>query len=78
VNVDANGAGMSRIGTSSNGSLKSGYTFSGGPAITDLTYGANCVIAGLNSGSAAHRTVTLKQNANTTSIRRTYVINIWY
>jgi hypothetical protein len=29
VNVDANGAGMSWIGTSSNGSQKSGYTFSG-------------------------------------------------
>jgi len=78
VNVDANGAGMTWIGTSSNGSQKSGYTFSGGPAITELTCGANCVIAWLNSGSAAHRTVTLKQNANTTSIRRTYVINIWY
>jgi len=49
-----------------------------GPAITELTCGANCVIAWLNSGNAARRTVTLKQNANTTSIRRTYVINIWY
>ena len=78
VNTDANGVGMSWIGTSSNGSQKSGYTFGGGPAITELTCGANCVIAWLNSGSAAHRTVTLKQNANTTSIRRTYVINIWY
>jgi hypothetical protein len=78
VNVDANGVGMSWIGTRSDGSQKSGYTFSGGPAITELTCGANCVIAWLNSGSATHRTVTLKQNADTTSIRRTYVINIWY
>ena len=78
LNVDANGAGMSWIGTSSNASQKSGYTFSGGPAITELTCGANCVIAWLNSGSAVRRTVTLKQNANTTSISRTYVINIWY
>jgi hypothetical protein len=78
VNVDANGAGMSWIGTSSDGSQKSGYTFSGGPAITELTCGANCVIAWLDSGNAGRRTVTLKQNADTTSIRRTYVINIWY
>jgi hypothetical protein len=78
VNVDANRAGMTWIGTNSDGSQKSGYTFTGGPAITELTCGANCVIAWLNSGSATHRTVTLKQNVNTTSIRRTYVINIWY
>jgi hypothetical protein len=78
VNVDANQAGMSWIGTRSDGSQKSGYTFSGGPTITELTCGANCVIAWLNSGSAARRTVTLRQNANTTSISRTYVINIWY
>ena len=78
VNVDANGAGMSWIGTRSDGSQKSGYTFSGGPAITELTCGANCVIAWLNSGNAERRTVTLKQNANTTSIKRKYVINIWY
>jgi hypothetical protein len=78
VNVDANGVGMSWIGTRSDGSQKSGYTFTGGPAITELTCGSNCVIAWLNSGSAVHRTVTLVQNASTTSIRRTYVINIWY
>ena len=78
VNVDANHAGMSWIGTSSDGSQKSGYTFTGGPAITELTCGAHRVVASLNSGSAVHRAVTLKQNANTTSIRRTYVINIWY
>jgi hypothetical protein len=78
VNVDASGVGMSWIGTRSDGSQKSGFTFIGGPAITELTCGANCVVAWLNSGSAAHRTVTLKQNASTTSIRRTYVINIWY
>jgi hypothetical protein len=78
VNVDANSAGISWIGTRSDGSQKSGYTFTGGPAITELTCGSHCVIAWLNSGSAAHRTVTLVQNANTTSIRRTYVINIWY
>ena len=78
VNVDANGAGMSWIGTRSNGSQKAGYTFTGGPAITELTCGSNCIIAWLNSGSAVHRTVTLAQKANTTSIRRTCVINIWY
>jgi hypothetical protein len=78
VNVDANGAGMSWIGTRSDGSQRSGYTFTGGPAITELTCGSNCVIAWLNSGNAALRTVTLKQNANTTSISRKYVINIWY
>jgi hypothetical protein len=78
VNVDANGAGMSWIGTRSDGSERSGYTFTGGPAITELTCGAHCVIAWLNSSNAARRTVTLKQNASTTSIGRTYVINIWY
>ena len=78
VNVDANSAGMSWIGTRSDGSQRSGYTFTGGPAITELTCGANCVIAWLNSGNAGHRTVTLKQNASTTSVSRTYVINIWY
>jgi hypothetical protein len=78
LNVDANGAGMSWIGTRSDGSQRSGYTFTGGPTITELTCGANCVIAWLNSGNATRRTVTLKQNANTTSISRRYVINIWY
>jgi hypothetical protein len=78
VNVDANHAGMSWIGTRSDGTQKSGYTFTGGPAITELTCGANCVIAWLNAGSATHRTVTLEQNRNTTAIRGTYVINIWY
>jgi hypothetical protein len=78
VSVDANGAGMSWIGTRSDGSRRSGYTFTGDPAITELTCGSNCVIAWLNPGNAARRTVTLKQNASTTSISRTYVINIWY
>jgi hypothetical protein len=78
VNVDANRAGMSWIGTRSDGSQRAGYTFAGGPAITELTCGSNCVIAWLNSGNAGRRTVTLKQNASTTSISRTYVINIWY
>jgi hypothetical protein len=36
VNVDANGAGMTWIGTRSDGSHRSGYTFAGGPAITEL------------------------------------------
>ena len=78
VNVDANRAGMSWIGTRSDGSQRAGYTFAGGPAITELTCGSNCVVAWLNSGNAGRRTVTLKQNASTTSISRTYVINIWY
>lgn len=78
VNVDANPGGMSWIGTFSDGSQKTGFTFTGGPTITELVCGAGCVIAWLNSKSVSNRTVTLKQNKATTSIRGTYVINMWY
>lgn len=78
VNVDTHPGGMSWIGTYSDGSQKTGFTFTGGPAITKLVCGASCVIAWLNSKSVSSRTVTLKQNKATTSIRGTYVINMWY
>lgn len=78
VNVDTHPGGMSWIGTFSDGSQTPGGTFTGGPAITELVCGVGCVIAWLNSKSVSNRTVTLKQNRATTSIRRTYVINMWY
>jgi hypothetical protein len=77
VNVDQNGAGMSWIGTNSDGSQRAGSTISS-RNITNLVCGANCIIAALNVTSVAHHTVTLRTNPNTTSIRGKYVINIWY
>jgi len=77
LNVDRNGAGMSWIGTSSDGSQAAGSTISGS-SITKLVCGANCVIATLSAGSARARTVMLTANAATSIIDETYVINIWY
>ncbi len=77
VNVDMNGAGMSWIGTNSDGSQRAGSTISG-HNITNLVCGASCIIATLNVKSVAQHTVVLRTNPNTTSIRGRYVINIWY
>src|SRR5262249_5141680 len=77
VNVDKNGAGMSWIGTNSDGSQKAGSTITT-HNITNLVCGASCIIASLNVKSVAQHTVVLGQNAATTSIKGTYVINIWY
>jgi|SRR5215813_1893722 len=77
VNVDKNGAGMSWIGTNSDGSQKAGSTITS-RNITNLVCGASCGIASLNVKSVAQHTVVLVQNAATTSIKGTYVINIWY
>ena len=77
VNVDRNGAGMSWIGTSSDGSQAAGSTIKGS-SITQLVCGTNCVIATLSAASAGARTVVLTTNAATSIIKETYVINIWY
>jgi hypothetical protein len=77
VNVDRNGAGMSWIGTNSDGSQKAASTITS-HNITNLVCGANCIIASLNVKSIAQHSVVLRANAATSSIRETYVINIWY
>lgn len=77
VNVDANRAGMSWIGTYSDGSQHAGTTISG-TAITELVCGPGCVIGTLSASSVPARTVVLHANAATSIIRETYVINIWY
>jgi hypothetical protein len=77
VNVDKNGAGMSWIGTNSDGSQHAASTISS-HNIANLVCGASCVVASLNVQSVPNHSVVLKQNAATTSIRGTYVINIWY
>lgn len=77
VNVDANDAGMSWIGTNSDGSQHAGNTGSG-TAITELVCGPNCVIATLRAASVSAHTVVLQTNAATSIIKETYVVNIWY
>jgi hypothetical protein len=77
VNADGNGAGMTWIGTNSDGSQKGSSTIFG-IHIANLVCGANCVIAWLNVKSVAARTLVLTTNAATSIIRETYVVNIWY
>lgn len=77
VNVDRNGAGMSWIGTSSDGSQAANST-AHGSTITRLVCGANCVIATLSVSSVGARTVMLTANAATSIINETYVINLWF
>jgi hypothetical protein len=77
VNADANGAGMSWIGTYSDGSQHAGSTVSSA-TITELVCGSGCVIGTLSVSSTTARTVVLHANAATSIIRETYVINIWY
>ncbi len=77
VNVDRNGAGMSWIGTSSDGSQAANSTIHSS-TITQLVCGTNCVIATLSVSSVGDRTVMLTANAATSIIDEAYVINIWY
>jgi hypothetical protein len=77
VNVDANGAGMTWIGTNSDGSQSAGSTIKG-TDITNLVCGTQCVIATLSVSSIAAHTVVLKANAATSIIKEKYVINVWY
>jgi hypothetical protein len=77
VNVDANDAGMSWIGTNSDGTQMGSSTIQG-TNITNLVCGPNCLIASLNVKSVAARRVVLKTNAATSIIREKYIVNIWY
>jgi hypothetical protein len=77
VNVDRNGAGMSWIGTSSDGSQAANSTIHSS-TITKLVCGPSCVIATLSVSSVGARTVVLTANAATSIIDETYVVNIWY
>jgi len=77
VNVDANGAGMSWIGTYSNASQHAGSTISAS-TITELVCGSGCIIATLSADNIGARTVVLRTNAETSGIDETYVVNIWY
>jgi hypothetical protein len=77
INADANHAGMSWIGTNSDGSQTGSSTIDGND-IANLVCGTNCVIAWFQAGNSAKRTVTLRTNAATSIIRETYVVNIWY
>jgi hypothetical protein len=77
VNVDGNHAGMSWIGTSSDGSQAASSTISG-TDITNLVCGSSCVIASLDVSNVAKRTVVLRTNAATSRISEKYVVNIWY
>lgn len=77
INVDRDGAGMSWIGTSSDGSQAASSTIHSS-TITQLVCGTNCVIATLSVSGVGARTVMLTANAATSIIDETYVVNIWY
>ncbi len=77
INVDANHAGMSWIGTSSDGSQAASSTIRG-TDITNLVCGSSCLIASLDVASVSGRKVVLRANAATSAIREKYVVNIWY
>jgi hypothetical protein len=77
INVDGNRAGMSWIGTNSDGSQKGSSTIAG-KNIANLVCGASCVIASLNVNSVTTRTLVLVANSATSIIHETYVVNIWY
>jgi hypothetical protein len=77
VNVDKNAAGMSWVGTNSDGTQAASSTIHG-TDITNLVCGSGCLIASLNAGSVSGRTVVLSTNAATSVIDETYVVNIWY
>src|SRR5215472_17246406 len=64
VNVDKNGAGMSWIGTNSDGTQTASSTIQG-TDITNLVCGSGCLIASLNAVSAPAKTVALDTNAAT-------------
>lgn len=77
VNADANKAGMSWIGTYSDGSQVPGSTISG-TTITKLVCGGACTIATLSVSSVPAHKLVLQANGATSIIKETYVVNIWY
>jgi hypothetical protein len=77
VNADADHAGISWIGTNSDGSQRADNTHHS-TDITNLVCGKTCVVAWLRVKSVAVRTLVLTANATTSAIRELYVVNIWY
>jgi hypothetical protein len=77
INADANHAGISWIGTNSDGSQRAGNTHHG-TDVANLVCGKTCVVAWLRVKSVAGRTLILTANAKTSAIRELYVVNIWY
>jgi hypothetical protein len=77
INDDRNNAGMSWVGTWSDGTQHANSTIHS-PIITKLTCGGSCVIAQLDVASIPGHTVILRTNAATSIIRETYVVNIWF
>jgi hypothetical protein len=77
VNADTNDAGMSWIGTNSDGT-QSGNSTIHSVDIANLVCGANCVIAWLRVKSIPAHTLIVTANAKTSIIRELYVVNIWY
>jgi hypothetical protein len=77
VNANANDSGMSWIGTNSDGT-QSGNSTIHSTDVANLVCGANCVIAWLRVKSIDAHTLVLTANAETSSIRERYVVNIWY
>lgn len=77
VNANANDAGMSWVGTNSDGSQAGNSTIHA-TDIANLVCGANCVIAWLRVKSVSGHTLILTANSQTSIIRELYVVNIWY
>jgi len=77
VNADANHAGMSWVGTNSDGSQAGNSTIHT-TDIANLVCGPSCVIAWLRVKSVAGHTLVLTANSETSIIRELYVVNIWY
>ncbi len=77
VNADANNAGISWIGTNSDGSQAANSTIHSSD-ITNLMCGAHCLIASLDVASINAHALVLRTNAATSVIREEYVINLWY
>jgi len=79
ANYNANGAGMSWVGTNNDGTQSAGNSFdvSSGPVTTE-TCGTSCVIATLSVSDAATGEVTLSTNPDTNTIDNTFVVDLWY
>ena len=77
INADGNRAGMSWIGTNSDGTQSANSTIHS-KDVTNLVCGPSCVIAWLKVKSVSARTLILTANGKTSIIRERYVVNIWY
>jgi len=79
INADANGAGISWIGTNSDGTQSANSTIHS-KDIANLVCGRNCVIASLRVVNVRARVVilTVNRKAPHPRVGRRYVLNIWY